>query len=359
MNAIDFNDLFLSTHAHVQQLTKQFTAVSFHRIDEKQLVKNNPSFRRANTTSLIELKDSIKNIAVINGLGTGIGDTIVGMSALKLFIKKYKLKHVVWHFYLRPDMYAKLAELYLSQLPNSKLHILPVRAATLSEYDYFLDFSRLTEDESFSNVNLFDFYLQRFGINFDTICGSEKRILFKTSNEKLVQAKNLIDKQAKESKTIFLSFDTTSPIRSIPSKYREVIVSFLSQQGYTLLADKRFGEYPDSVFDTSKYSQSLIDFGALIKNCNFVISADTATCHFADAFDTKTLSIFTTISPDLRTQYYPNNKSMLIPDAERHRLWGMHRRPKDFKLSELSELWQNVTPTFLIDQLNLFLNDCF
>ena len=285
-------------------------------------------------------KEKIK-VAVVNGMGGGLGDNIVGMTALNVFYDRL-MRHFrevsIGIFTLRPRAIPILRQ----ETIVDEIYLMPSPAELLFRYDAVVDLSNMTGWPIFKQ-EMVDFYLQAMSIEPDSVPPKEKRCFVKL-NERVVRELEPVVKALRCAGRPLLLFHPTSSsaIRSIPKDMvPRILREILDRTDYLIvsLLPVEF-DHPRFV-RLDQFSRKGFDhFAYLISQMDAAITVDTAVYHVADAFSVPTVVLFTSIPPEHRISYYPYQKGLLIGGRDGEPLFYRHASEKEEEVKALAEAWR-------------------
>lgn len=332
------------------------------------------SYRIPNT-AFIPLKDRIQplldkgltkvKVMILNGIGTGIGDSVIGVTALRLFhieLSKY-FKEVVIDLYQTPfNRNATKAKLYAQEKFINSNNILPVSLNQLLEYDCVSDFSAMVIRENFDTYSMIDFFLENLAIDPKTIPDEHKRNFIKLNDKTVAQNKlKFIALENNNCPNLMIHGAASVAIRSMSKDTLTNFVKyFLENTNYnivlTSLPNKITVKHLNKIFNTNRIvdftsvSNDLDEFVYTISKMDYIVTVDTCVYHIADAFSINTVALFVSIDPNIRTNYYPSVTPIVV--AKNHKLWGLHGSSNENDEGVAHQLWKGFNPALIIDALN-------
>ncbi len=137
-------------------------------------------------------KDEI-SVAIIGGLGIGIGETFSSCTALRILYKKLKeiYKNVRFDIFINAssnNFYSREKEIYQTQDFINNIYPLSISSKKLFEYDYYIDNSLFIESVELELLNYVDAWLFKFGLDYEKIPDSEKYNQINISNYKVSES---------------------------------------------------------------------------------------------------------------------------------------------------------------------------
>ncbi len=279
-------------------------------------------------------------VAIVNGMGGGIGDNIVGMTALNIFydrLMNYFKEVDIGIFTLRPRGLPILKQ----ETIVNEIYLMPSPTELLFSYDAYVDLSCMTGWPIFRQPFM-DFFINAFSIDPQSVPKEQKRCFIKL-NERVARELEPLIRSLKSSGKPLLLFHplTSSQIRSIPPKFApKYLNKILKLTDYLVisLVDIHF-KHP-RFFNLSSWSKKSFDhFAYLVSQMDAVITVDTATTHLADAFSVPGVDLCTTIPPKWYVGYYPFMAGILVGGGEFPEIYT-HASDKEEDLKKIYEKWR-------------------
>jgi len=280
-------------------------------------------------------------------MGGGIGDNIVGMTALNIFydrLMNYFKEVDIGVFTLRPRGLPVLKQ----ETIVNEIYLMPSPTELLFSYDAYVDLSRMTGWPIFKQ-EMVDFYLQAMSIDPASVPKKEKRCFVKI-NEKVARELDPIIKALRVSGRKLLLFHplSSSEIRSIPKKFiNKYLHRILEITDYLVVS------LLDLPFKHSRFislahvsKQGFDHYAYLVSQMDAIITVDTATYHIADGFAIPTVVLFTSVPPEHRISYYPFEKGILIGGKDGKPVFYKHASEKEEDVKQIEACWRR----FKIDQ---------
>ncbi|MEY3219363.1 MAG: hypothetical protein RIT27_720 [Pseudomonadota bacterium] len=300
-------------------------------------------------------------IAVMNGFGSAMGDSIMGLTALRTFyqILSEQFEQLQLDVFLRFDAVDRLKLVY--QQFNLIDHIagMPVNVSTLLKYNAIIDFSGIISryDQWASNWAMIDFYLAKFGVDPAKIPPLHKRNILeinKEADQSLIPT--LVNLRTK-GKLLLFHPQTSSPTRSIPPEYHARFLNYLIEKTqYFIISITPISFENERFQDISTLSKSFHELCCIVAHCDAILCSDTVIYHIADAFNIPTVALFSSIDPPLRIRYYPTVIGILLAGAKESPYYRKHRMEKDLPVETVQKLWQFLDLEMVVDQLDMITN---
>ncbi|MGZ5050779.1 MAG: glycosyltransferase family 9 protein [Methylobacter sp.] len=301
-------------------------------------------------------------LALINGVGTMLGDTLVGSTAVEIAARQLTAAigpieiHAYAAWNCRPGVENILARSpAISYVQGSSISL-----DKLCSYDAYWDFSALLRMEGYNTLPLIDFYLKNLGIDPNSIDAAEKLPALRLLNAVVTEAKSLLTEKSKGRKIVLIQGQASTPIRSMPDAFlARLINDVLTQTDACVLLTQPL---PEGLSDTQH--ERLIHFEnwckpsvdhylASVAMANAIISVDSLAIHAASAVRMPGIVIFTTLPPELRLTYAPQLTGMLIPDARNLSTWGKHKHDDNWPNQQLeyNQAWAKIDTGAIIGKL--------
>ena len=304
-------------------------------------------------------------VGFINAMSSGLGDHLIGMSAFDYWYKKLSdylpgTKIVISFFQINILKTASITKHWLDKVNN--IYMLPSNLVLLLMQDAYVDLGTFVLNEDFDTTHLYDFYLKCFAIDPATVPVEEKRIKYNIPDELKEDAKEMLNEYNKENRPLLMIHHTSSSnIRGLEEKRAiKLVEDIIEKSNYFVISAKPLDVQNERFKDVSTYSTDMEKFAAIISQMDAIITVDTSTYHFADAFSVPTVALFTTIDPDLRCKYYPYVKGIMY-ENEDGKLYGKHISAIDGfenkkELKYLAKLLDKINVDDLLKELNILID---
>ena len=299
-------------------------------LDEIPELSTKELFRYEKFRDIFDILKSHKkdiSIAILGGIGRGIGEILCGLTAIRILIKTFqkRYKNIKIDLFLESaeNPYYKRDKELIEKEPFVN-NVLPLcqNVKKLYEYDYYIDNSSINESTFYKELNFIDAYLYKFGIDYTKIPLNLKFNQFDLSfYEPSTELKQELEKL--KSKSELIMFHPYSPDiqRSLPKDIAATLLKeLLTYCDETIVSTLKIEKVEnDKYVDLSKHSKTLFDFMYIISRCDYIITVDTATYHISDLFLIPTVSIF----PDdelveKRVKYYKMTKPYVLKERKKN-----------------------------------------
>jgi hypothetical protein len=287
-------------------------------------------------------------IAVFNGLGSGIGDTVVGLTALSQVHELIAdVAKPIFEVIYSHEQYARLARIQQHTKLIDKVHTSPMTLKQLIGFDAIFDTGGMGHRRDFDEMPTTDFFLKSFGLKPERIPARQKRnkLIQLEPGSSLRQSIEKIRYDNPDKKLVLFHPKASTELRSVPEKHLEKIIQELgSMADSTLVAVVPVPGNNLPLNNISSQCQSFKDLCFVISQMDGIITVDTSIYHIADCFSIPTVVWFTSINPDLRVRYYPAVSGILLDGARQSGLYNKHILREGDNLKEVEELWKNFDP---------------
>lgn len=309
---------------------------------------------------LLEQLNNISNkhikIAVMNGFGSAMGDSVIGFTALRTFyqILSNKFEKVQLDVFLRFDAVDRLKLVYQQHQIIDHIGGMPIDVSTLLKYDLIVDFSGIISryDQWASNWAMIDFYLAKFGIDPAKVLQLHKRNLLQLNKEADQAVIPTLVELRNRGKLLLFHPQTSSPTRSIPPEHYARFLNFLIEKtDYFIISVTQIAFEHPRFQDISTISKSFHELCSIVSHCDAILCADTAIYHLADAFNIPTVALFSSIDPPLRIRYYPTVVGILLAGAKESPYYRKHRMESNLPVETVQKLWENLDLNIIVEQL--------
>ena len=238
-------------------------------------------------------------LAILNGFGLTLGDSIIGLQALRAAVTLDALGGLrPISFRLQPDRSVLITELYAKARHLAEIHPQPYKDIGLGEPDRLIDIRDFAFDPAFRGVAMIDFFLGRLGLAPESVPAALKR------NAWLKPAMRLSARGDRP--YILVCPHAAMAMREMPQRAHASILRKLTNA--QSLPVRTQGDVPGEFFGrvtAIRPARSLGELCELVAGAALIVSTDTAMVHLADAFEVPCLAVFTTHRPEWRVRDYP------------------------------------------------------
>lgn len=309
--------------------------------------------------ALITTNGNALNLAVMGGLGAGLGDSIVGLETMRnmlAILAEQGLAKLSINVFIRQRDYRRLRSLYSRFEFINSVKTLPIPMDQFKEYHGYWDVAPHFNTSRFDVMPMQDFYLETLGVAPDEIESNKKEPKGMDINQ---GAKKSVKFRLSSVGRPVLLFHpkSTTMLRDMPRGYMlQLLDCVLAATNYSVITLSDIDYVHPRFFNLSRYSQTFDDYCAFIASADAIISVDTSIYHIAAGYRIPTLAIFSTIPPDLRGRYYPTIQTVLLPGAEQASFYKKHVHHKDTaeqqrQLDEVEALWRRLEIDDVVNRL--------
>jgi len=328
-------------------------------LGELERIRNPSKIPIPRKTSLVkQIQTLIKRpkikVALVNGLGAALGDSLIGLTALRVTrqIFEQNFEQIQFDAWIRMDTIKRLIPVYRQSQLIDNFYDIPINLSTFLKYDAYFDFSGLISYKTFDRLPMVDFFLENMGIDSETISVKEKRNrvnLHKQINQEIIQKLNAL---VKNREILLFHPQTSATVRSIPEVHHtDFIEYFIDNTHYFVISVSNLKFEHPRFKDITDWSKSFEHLCAIIAHTQAIICADTVIYHIADAFNIPTVALFSTINPKLRIAYYSTVSGILVPGAQDSPYYGRHKSHSKIPTETVEKLWKNLHPSEILSCL--------
>ncbi|MGE3148935.1 MAG: glycosyltransferase family 9 protein [Pseudorhodoplanes sp.] len=240
-------------------------------------------------------------IAIVNGFGLTLGDSIIGLQALHAANARDAFGRArAITFRLQPERSAAIGDLYMLAPQLAEIHPQPYHDIGLGEPERLIDIRDFAFDPSFRGVAMIDFFLGKLGLDPAAVPGALKR------NVWLKPVVRYLPRSDLPPRYVLVCPHAAMALREMPDAAHETILChLLAAQALPVLTQ---GVVPENLSGQAvavPQARSLGELCALVAGAALIVSTDTAMVHLADAFDIPCVAVFTTHRPEWRVRDYP------------------------------------------------------
>jgi hypothetical protein len=279
----------------------QTSAMPFRAIDNqvKQLKGNGPI-----------------RLAILNGFGTGLSDTLVGLTAFREVRKRLEtagLGQMEVEMWVRPSGYDSAVAVTGMHGGVDRVEMLPMPIDRFLKFDGYWDLGGLVDRPTVNTRCTVDFFLELMGIDPTAVPRSEKRNQLSLS---IPVVKEVGDALREVTRRYVILHPLGGNLeRNMPAEvFRELCARLVRETDMDVASLVPLPNVHPRHVDLSELSsRGFEQYCALIKNAAGLVTVDTSAYHVADAFSVPTVAIFSTVSPELRARYYPTVECVVLP----------------------------------------------
>ena len=368
---IPFDKVYFSTPSdfrnHMENIKKQVGSKSgeVHIVHPPKIVEREEFPKHIGFQDLEKAIDEFKGrpqlrIAVLNAMSNALGDHLIGMQAFDYWQEQVRkilpgTQVNIGFYQLNPYRVGPITKQWHPKF--NQVFMLPNRLSRLVEYDAFVDLGTLLLRENFDTQPMVDFFFEALSIDPKTVPPERKRIKYKLNEDAVAMADNIFRNFRALGKPILMFHHcSTSPIRGMShARAREFIREIIQETDYFVVSTCGLEYHNKRFMDISRFSKTFDDFATFISAVDAIVTVDTSTYHLADAFNTPTVALFTTIDPKYRCAYYPHVEGLKL-EEEGGKLYGRHKVSRNEETAKeeieyVDQKWENLKVSEILEAL--------
>ena len=305
-------------------------------------------------------KDKI-NIIVINGIGTGFGDNFVGLGAIQRLQELCSPTTV--NVYLMNNANRSVEKIYMRS-PNVYLLNNCVSLKQFMKMDFFINLTAMVGFPEFEKMPLLRFMADQFLVNEESTTEQLQPNLA-LDNYKLNSIKQYIRSQFSgdstasnsnqnplQSPLVLFHPQASTPIRNIPKKYADSIITALIAHGFRVVTAIPY-TYPEETpqfCSVDPFSTDVDDLVHIIECCDAVVSVGTVVYHLSAALNKPTM-LMPTVEADVNSGKEMPQVTTWVPTESERLILKKHKGRDEADLATVEEIWKNIDPVALAKQL--------
>jgi hypothetical protein len=230
-------------------------------------------------------------IAILNGFGRCMGDTIIGLQALAVACARGVIRPRPTLFRL-PGLGPVIDGLYAAAADIAETRDLPWGDATRKRsfagaagFDRVVDIRDFAFDPHFRQVAMIDYFLRNLGVDPASVSPAERRNAWLAPRIPLPQVTN---------DQVLVCPASNSPMRDMPEAVHARVLDWFAVRGVPVLTQALLPR-----------CDNLTALCRLVAGARLVVSVDTGMVHLADALGVPCLAFFITHRPVWRVRDYP------------------------------------------------------
>lgn len=246
---------------------------------------------------------------MLNGFGRTLGDSVIGLQALAAALELSSIQDPPVLFRL-PGLSPMVQQTYAAASDFCSVRELPWTDETPEKpfspaagFARVIDIRDFAFDPAFRGVAMIDFFLVALGLDPAAVPPARRR------NAWLAPRIRPVPPAVVAPDYVLVCPRTSSALRDMPDEIHAAAVAWLLGAGYRVVTQ---GAPPPGAIGATR-AKTLAELAGLVAAAKFVVSADTAMPHLADAFGVPCLAFFTTHRPEFRVRDYPLCRAIHLP----------------------------------------------
>ncbi|MGD2031753.1 MAG: glycosyltransferase family 9 protein [Gammaproteobacteria bacterium] len=272
---------------------------------------------RAIDNQVMKLKgDGVVRLAILNGFGTGLSDTLVGLTAFREVRKRIQtagIGELDVEMWVRPSGYDSALAVTSMHGGVDRVKMLPMPIDAFLTLDGYWDLGGLVDRPTVNTRCTVDFFLELMGIDPTAVPRNEKRNRLSLSIPVVKEVGDALRDRTR--RYVILHPIGGSLERNMPAEvFRELCTRLVRETDMDVASLVPLPNMHPRHVDLSELSsRGFEQYCALIKNAAGLVTVDASAYHVADAFSVPTVAIFSMVNPELRARYYPNVECIVLP----------------------------------------------
>ncbi len=260
-------------------------------------------------------KETIK-LAIINGFGVGVGDNLVGMTAIREVRKRLAaagIKQASIELWVRSAGYDNAAAVCDMHGGIDRVEMLPVPVERFKALDGYWDLGGLKDRPTVSRRSTVDFFLELLGVDPSGVTRDDKRNQLALS---IPVVKEVGDATLGLSRRYLILHPLSRSLgRNMPAEvFGDLCARLVKATGMDVATVVPVPNMHERQIDLSAISgRSFQHYCTVVKNASALVSVDTSIYHIGDCFSVPSVVIFSTVMPELRARYYPFVEGIPLP----------------------------------------------
>ncbi len=293
------------------------------------------------TDELKKKNKDLYRVAIVQGFGTGLGDSFTGLNAYcrEVLPRLYKElgTPIETTIILSPRYRQDVLDLY--DVFNFKTYNMGISLEEFCSFDGFFDFSNLVLKPHFQTIPWVHWYLFWMGMDCRDIRWDKQNTahlpLYITT-----YAQTFIDAIDASKVNIFLNTQASTALRSMPGFFVEDLSAQLLRIDpdiNIISADKTEQNNP-RIIDVKKLSYNALAFQAFISQCDLFVGVDSLAQHVSNACNIPSLVFLTTYRAE-RYDYYKTHTIATLPEVDKLPFFQFSNPPNP-------EAWEKYSETY-------------
>jgi len=278
---------------------------------------------------------SALNFAIMNGIGNGLGDNLVGFGCLQQLERL--LAPFPCKFHLLQELNYRTAFLYQYE-PNVLLRhsILPVDE--FLNMDFIIDMSDGANLPSLDEVPAAVYNAHAFSIN-KLLPHTELQAELVTSTSKTsVMKAQLVSLFEDDKPMVLLHPKASTALRTMPPAFAGTLIKALIGQGFNVVSAFAHQSPPAGFADVSMLSRNIDDLLHIIKAVDAVVSVGTVVYHMASSLG-KPVLLLPTATPDVLSAQLMPRVLAYVPELAADHIQNKHKGDDEESIETAQRYW--------------------
>lgn len=258
-----------------------------------------------------------KGLAIVNGFGLSLGDSLIGLQALSAaqslgrmpprpaLIRRTDCRPMVRALYPFAADFAEVVDLPdgLSATPPP-----PLPASVAAGYERVIDMRDFAFDADFRGVAMIDFFLRRLGLDPEEVPAELRRNAWLAPRVQPRRVAGLPERYV-----LFCPL-SSMPQRDMPEDAQlRILRQIVAAQDLPVVTQGRVPEGLAGRAVAAPILERIEELCGLAAHAARIVSTDTAIPHFADAWSIPCHAVFATHRPEWRVRDYPHCSATMLP----------------------------------------------
>lgn len=313
------------------------------------------NFKNRGFTSITELHNTIKaqigkrdtvRFVVINGIGNGLGDNLVGLGILQRLSDL--LAPLKAEFHLMQELPQRIETVYQHENHITVANCI-MSVADFMNHDFYVDMDSLENMPDIDQTAAAHYNAHAFSINKLVSNNLQPQIVTSQTKTKRLKA-SIADLFDNQQKTVLLHPLASSQLRTMPAKTAAQLVQALIAAGFNVVSAFPHDNAPDGFADLSEYSNSTDDLIHIINAVDAVVSVGTVVYHIAAALSKPTL-LLPTVQPDIRSADLLPEVIAWVPESCQSFVQNLHKSDKPEHLAIANQFWESLDTSSAVEAL--------
>ena len=288
------------------------------------------------------------NFAVMNGIGNGLGDNLMGFASLQYLVKLLEPHQA--RFHLLQELSYRTAFLYQYE-PNVLLRHSILALDEFLGMDFVIDLSDSSNLPSFDEVPTVVYNAHAFSIQ-KLVPHNELQAKLGVNERKVSAfAAWIKDRFANDKPVVLLHPKASTLLRTMPPRVAGALTRALIKQGFNVVSAFPHESAPGGFVNISELSRNIDDLLHIVAAVDAVVSVGTVVVHMAASLNKATL-LLPTAMPDVRSAEYMSSVIAYIPEQAAAHVQDKHKAEDKESIQIAEQFWNAIEPGALAQALS-------